>query len=138
MEFTPLFEKVQPLFGWLAAVSLITFIVSLLLIPFIVSKLPSDIFINYPKQARTKIHKSIKSYLIFVLANLLAITLIISGFIMLFIPGQGLLTILIGLLLLSFPGKQKAVLSLIRRKQLQKSLNWIRAKQKKGPFLWPE
>ncbi len=138
MALSSLIEKIQPLLGWLAAVSLVTFIISLLLIPFIISKLPTDTFINIQKRARVRIRKSFKSYLFLLFANILAVFLICSGIIMLFIPGQGLLTILVGFLLLSFPGKQRVVLNLIRRQQIQKSLNWIRVKQKREPFVWPE
>lgn len=138
MTLSSMTAQLQPLMGWLAVISLITFIVSLLLIPFVVRKMPTDIFINLEKRVKDKIHKSFQSYLILLLANLLAVLLILIGIIMLFIPGQGLLTILVGLLLLSFPGKKKVILNLIRRQQIQKSLDWIRTKQNKEPFLWPE
>jgi len=57
---------------------------------------------------------------------------------MLFLPGQGILTILISLLLLSFPGKQKLFNYLIHKPTLQHTLDWIRKKSGSQPFTWPD
>ncbi len=45
---------------------------------------------------------------------------------MLFLPGQGLLTILAGILILDFPGKYKLEHYLISKPVVLDSLNWIR------------
>ena len=57
---------------------------------------------------------------------------------MLFIPGQGLLTILMGLALLDFPGKRAAELRLIRYAPVNKSIDWIRRKSNKPPLRIPD
>jgi hypothetical protein len=131
-------SQLKPLMTWLAGISLVTFLTSLLLIPIIIGRLSADIFsrleagrINSPGLSPVRI-------LFLILRNLVAVFLLLSGFIMLFIPGQGLLTMLIGFLLLSFPGKQKIVLQLVRRPGIRKSLDWVRKKQKVPPFQWPE
>jgi hypothetical protein len=55
---------------------------------------------------------------------------------MLVLPGQGLLTMLIGLSLLPFPGKQKMEQNILSRKSIRQSLNWIRIKANKEPFIF--
>ena len=54
---------------------------------------------------------------------------------MLILPGQGILTILIGLFLMNFPGKFKLERKLIAMPKVLKSLNWIRTKAGKEPFV---
>jgi len=39
--------------------------------------------------------------------NIIGVIFITSGIIMLFIPGQGIITIIIGIILADFPGKSK-------------------------------
>ena len=68
----------------------------------------------------------------------LGLILILAGIIMLFLPGQGILTILLGVLLISFPGKHKLVQAIVFQPKIQRSLDWLRKKRKKTPFIWPE
>lgn len=75
-----------------------------------------------------------KIILIRVAKTLLGFCLLISGIIMLVLPGQGLLTIVVGLSLLPFPGKNKLEKYLLARQSVRSSLNWIRVKAKKEPF----
>jgi hypothetical protein len=56
---------------------------------------------------------------------------------MLIMPGQGLLTLFLGLAIMDFPGKRKVIRFLIRLKTIQNSLNWIRRKKKRPPFMFP-
>jgi hypothetical protein len=57
---------------------------------------------------------------------------------MLFIPGQGLLTMFLGLVLLDFPGKYKLQLYCLKVRPVRRSLNWIRRKYGKEAFIFPE
>ena len=63
--------------------------------------------------------------------------LIVAGVAMLFIPGQGVLTILIGIMLMNFPGKHALERWLIRRRPIFRSVNWMRAKSGRPPLLLP-
>lgn len=122
---------------WLALLSLITFILSLLLLPYIVRKIPSDYFLKLSnEQPRVKDY-DIKSLFILLSRNIFGILLLFSGVAMLFLPGQGLITIFISLLLLDFPGKKRFVTYLTGKKNVQNSINWIRKKSKKKPIKWP-
>ncbi|MFT7007439.1 MAG: hypothetical protein ACJAXJ_001954 [Colwellia sp.] len=62
--------------------------------------------------------------------------LLVCGVLMLVLPGQSIITILIGLSLIPFPGKNKIEQYLISRKSVRSSLNWIRLKAKKEPFIF--
>lgn len=138
MDQVKIFNLIQPILGWIVLLSLITFFVSLFLIPYLVGKLPTHCFLELPAERDRKPPPTISSVFLFVLRNILAVILLLAGFIMLFIPGQGLLTIVLGLLLLSFPGKTRAVSRMVQNRSIQKSLNWIREKRGKKPFAWPD
>jgi hypothetical protein len=67
---------------------------------------------------------------------LIGIFLIVCGLAMLVLPGQGVVTIIIGLSLVPFPGKQKLMKNLLSRQSVRSTLNWIRMKAKKEPFVF--
>jgi len=67
---------------------------------------------------------------------LLGLILIVCGLAMLILPGQGIITLLIGLSLVPFPGKDKLERNLLARKSVQSTLNWIRVKANKEPFIF--
>lgn len=116
------------------AISGAGFVFGILVVSRLVALLPSDYFMaaggrgNPPKLLKKKVR---------VVKNLAGAVLLFLGFVMLFVPGQGLLTLFLGLLLLDFPGKKKVILSLIRRKTIQISLNWMRRKKGRPPFVFP-
>ena len=56
---------------------------------------------------------------------------------MLALPGQGLLTIFMGLMLMNFPGKRSLELRIIRIPSILKSVNWMRAKADHPPLNLP-
>ena len=117
---------------WLGLLSLITFFGSLLLVPWLVIKLPEDYFVNTrrPVSHLKRLHPFIH-YLIIAVKNMIGILLIFSGIVMLVIPGQGLLTILLGLFLMDFSGKYHVERKLIQQKQIRESINWIRLRANK-------
>ncbi len=71
------------------------------------------------------------------LKNLAGAVFLIMGFLMLFIPGQGLLTILLGLTFLNFPGKRRLEIRLIRSPRIHRGVNWIRRRSGKPPVQLP-
>ncbi|MEM5496217.1 hypothetical protein WNY77_02285 [Paraglaciecola mesophila] len=80
-----------------------------------------------------------KNSLIFIIEMvkiLIGIGLLVCGIIMLVLPGQGLITMLIGLSLIPFPRKNKLEDNLLSRQSVRSSLNWIRAKANKEPFIF--
>ena len=69
--------------------------------------------------------------------NLLGALLVLLGIIMLFTPGQGLLTLLVGLLLMNFPGKYRLERTLVARPGVFRALNWLRGRRGAGPMEMP-
>jgi hypothetical protein len=57
---------------------------------------------------------------------------------MLVTPGQGILTILVGLLLMNFPGKYRVERWLVTRPGVLRSLNRLRKRRGEPPFQVPE
>ena len=56
--------------------------------------------------------------------------------VMLALPGQGLLTILVGLALLEFPGRRSLELRIARIPALRRGMNWLRARGGASPLLF--
>ena len=56
---------------------------------------------------------------------------------MLVLPGQGLLTIFVALVLLDFPGKLRLERWLIRKPAVRRPIDWIRAKAGREPIRPP-
>ena len=137
MVLSKLFETLRPYVELLAVVSLITFLLSIILIPWYIGRLPSDFF--FLLQTRIPGHQNKRiSFGLMLLRNCIGAVLIIAGCIMLFMPGQGILTLLIGILCMSFPGKLRFVLYLVNKPSVQTSLNWTRKKMRKQPFVWKD
>ena len=69
-----------------------------------------------------------------IVKNLVGAGLVLAGLAMLLLPGQGLLTIAIGVLLIDFPGKHNLEGKIIRVSPVLKSINWLRRKAKVAPL----
>ena len=83
----------------------------------------------------TAINRSV-NLMINIVKIMVGLFLLICGLVMLILPGQGLLTMLMGLSLMPFPGKNKLEQTIIARKSVRYSLNWIRMKANKKPFIF--
>lgn len=72
-----------------------------------------------------------------ILKNLLGAFLIIVGILLSLpgVPGQGLLTILLGLIMLDIPGKRPIEARIIKRPTILSAINNLRAKYSKPPLI---
>jgi hypothetical protein len=118
----------------LASISLAAFIVSLLFLPLIMIALPRDFFVRGPF---VPVHLSPLRLCLKVVKNMIGGLFLTAGFVMLFIPGQGLLTLLLGISLMDFPGKRMLEIRIVRSPKVHRSLNWLRAKANRPPFELP-
>ncbi|MBC8316702.1 MAG: hypothetical protein H8E41_02280 [Desulfobulbaceae bacterium] len=123
---------------WCAVSSVFTFVVSLIAIPWIITRLPSDFFIT-PKTIwnGARRHHPALFLLLLLLKNSIGLLLFIAGIVMLVLPGQGILTIAIGIGMLNFPGKHTLLSRIVQIPSVLKSLNWIRKKFHHPLFLTP-
>ncbi len=122
-------------YWWALAGSVIFLLAVLFIVPLIVILLPVDYFASEKADGLFKKFKYPLNILMLAVKNVAGIILFCIGVILLFIPGQGLLTIFTGLMLMDFPGKRKLLLSIVRRKPVLKSINWIRLKAGKAPVV---
>ncbi|TNE78064.1 MAG: hypothetical protein EP334_05675 [Gammaproteobacteria bacterium] len=125
----------QTLLTWLSVISLVTFIISLLALPWLVSLIPADYFHHSSRHPAPlkKRHPLIRLLLLFG-KNLLGLVLLCGGILMLFLPGQGLLTIAVGMLLLDYPGKFHLERRVVGHPTVLKGLNWLRGKRNQPPI----
>ena len=118
------------------AIFVVTFLVNLAIVSFILVKIPADYFTRHHKtefwsgpnpalRAAGLIGKNILGVLLLALG----IVLSVPG-----VPGQGLLTILLGIMLLDFPGRRKLELKLLERKEIVKTINRLRQRFDKPPL----
>ena len=126
----------ETLIGWLLALSIVFFVAILVIVPIILVRLPADYFSTQRQHqpAWSKKYPILRIPL-FVVRNCLAVLFIFAGFFMLLLPGQGILTILMGLILLDFPGKFHAMRWLLSQHTVLKSVNWVRKKSGKPELI---
>ncbi len=122
----------QHYFIWVGVISFVVFVVSLLLTPFLLGRIPQDYFIH-TNQHKVEI-KHPGHLIVVIIRTLIGFVLLIAGIIMLVTPGQGVISILLGLFLMEFPGKRKLELKLINHEPTFKALSWLRSKANKPPF----
>ena len=70
-----------------------------------------------------------------VLKNILGVFLLAVGIIMLIGPGQGILTILLGLIMLDIPGKRPLEARIIKRPTVRDAINKLRTRFNKPPLI---
>jgi hypothetical protein len=122
----------------LGLISVGTFLGSLIAIPVIVVRLPEDYFVQRRKVSQNRSLFYYFMWSIFtVLKNGIGFLFLAAGIAMLFLPGQGLITILIGLSLLDFPGKHTLQDYFVRVSSVQKTMNWIRKKYGRSYLRFP-
>jgi len=120
-------------------ISIILFFASLGAVALIIKKLPSDCFVNYEK-CRAGVwgrQPSRFGTLLKLLRTIIGTVLILLGIAMLVLPGQGLLTIVIGLMLLDFPAKEKLLRKSLSYPSVRKGLNALRRLLGEEPFIFP-
>ena len=120
---------------WIFGVSVATFVVSAITLPVLVVRMPADYFVGdgHDRDSWAAHHPLIR-VTVLIVKNLLGGLLVVAGIVMLFIPGQGILTILIGLSLTSFPGKRAFERRLVGSPTVFEAINAIRARAGRPPL----
>ena len=124
------YEGILALMGLLSVGSLVT---AFFLTPWALSLISADYFLRDDKASPCPGFQ-FRRCLITILRNLVGGSLAMVGVALLALPGQGILTIFAGLLLMSFPGKSSLELWLVRLPLVLKSVNWMRARRGKDPL----
>jgi len=128
----------EELVGWVVALSFVSMAVSIIAMPMIIRRIPSDYFLDHsPRTEAMRQRHPVWRVLFLVIKNFVGILLVIGGILLLLTPGQGLLTILLGVLLMNFPGKREFEIRVIRWRPLNRAANWIRRRAGKRPLELP-
>ncbi len=118
----------------IAAVSVLMFVGTLLLIPLIVIRLPTDYFLHTDTRVWMEGYHPILRYIGLAVKNGVGLMFLLAGIAMLVLPGQGLLTMVIGISLLDFPGKRHIEHQLLTKPMVFRAMNVIRHKFGKPAF----
>jgi hypothetical protein len=119
----------------LTILSIVFFIGSLIAIPFILVRLPTDFFDVRVPRPWMEDHHPVLRVLGHVVKNVIGAIFLFAGFLMLFLPGQGILTMLIGISMLDFPGKRKLEAKMIGQPAVLNAINSMREKFGKPPLV---
>ena len=129
------FKEHGALLWWLTAGSVLIFVLTLVAVPMVVARIPSDYFTHdrRPRGAMQGYHPVLRVVLL-TLKNMAGVLLMLAGIAMLVLPGQGLVTLLIGFLLIDFPGKYRYEKWLVSRRRVAASINWLRKRSDRPPL----
>ena len=118
----------------LGSLSIFILIISVFMMVLIISFLPEDYFKSENRNLISSVQNSrypLLKLLVLITKNFFGVLLMLSGILMLVLPGQGILTIITGLVFMDYPGKYKFERKLLRQKGVINSINWIRSRLSK-------
>jgi hypothetical protein len=121
---------------WIIMFSVVTFLASIAVTIFVLIKLPDTYFkASHGREFWVERHPVLR-WSGLVVKNLLGAFLVLLGVVMSLpgVPGQGVLTILLGVMLLDFPGKRKLELKLVSRPKVLRTINRIRQRFDRTPL----
>jgi hypothetical protein len=124
------------LLGWLGGISLLTFLGTLIVVPWLVVRIPSDYFI--PRRRQRLQQHTLVQFILIAAKNILGYVFLIAGALMLVLPGQGLMTLFIGITLLDLPGKYRVERRIASYRPVLHSINWLRQRSGRAPLIMKE
>ncbi len=135
MEAFSYFLQNNQIFLYISGLSTIFFLLSLLGLSWLISIIPHNYFVDKKRVSLIKMKNPLMWLPIIIIKNSIGLVLILCGILMLILPGQGVLTIITGLIFLDYPGKFRFERSLVRNKLILNSMNWIRRKLDKPDLI---
>jgi hypothetical protein len=121
--------------GTVAGISLLLTLIYLVLIYLFILNISPDYFLSRrPSEGTLRFRHPLVRITFRVLKNLLGALFVGLGLALLLLPGQGLITVLIGISMLEFPGKRRLELNIIRRRPVLKAVNWLRTRAGRPPL----
>lgn len=119
---------------WIVVITAVMFVGSIVGGIFLLVRLPATYFVDKHRHATEPDRHPILRWSMLIGRNLLGVVCLVVGIVMLFTPGQGLLTILIGVMLLDFPGKRSLERKLVNRPGIKNAINRLRARFGRPPL----
>jgi hypothetical protein len=119
-----------------ALIFLGSFLFNLAIVSLILVKLPADYFSNDDKKRFASESHPLLRPLMIIGKNMLGVLLVVLGVVLSLpgVPGQGLLTILLGIMLLDFPGKDRLERKLLSKPSIVNTINRLRGRFGKPPL----
>jgi hypothetical protein len=118
--------------------SLVALVATLIGVPWFFCRIPPDHFTREERPSLPFVPSSSwVQPIVHGLRNLLGVILILLGLAMLLLPGQGVLTLLIGLLCVDFPGKRRFERWLVSRPAVARGINRLRRRAGRPPLEVP-
>lgn len=113
-------------------------VLSLVAVAIVLVKLPPTYF--HSSHVRTAFDSSFKGWTLWLAKNALGVLLVLLGVLTSLpgVPGQGILTVLLGIMLLDFPGRRRFELLLLRRPKVHNAINRLRRRYGKAPLVIDE
>ena len=127
-------DEYKSVIFWLSLLSFLIFIFSLVSIKWLVALIPIDYFV-YKKNSKFKTKYPFTWLISMIIKNIIGYLLIVGGILMLVLPGQGLFTIFIGLMMSNYPGKYYIEKKIIAIPSILKTINWLRKQSNKEPII---
>jgi len=124
--------------GVIVAISLVTFLATLVLIPILLTRIPPNYF-SESRRAPTswKHYHPVQRMVALTAKNAVGVVLVLAGVVMLFTPGQGIITLLIGLALIDLPGKRALERWIVGQPRVLSAINRLRARYGHPPLERP-
>mgnify|MGYP003390019764 CR=1 FL=1 len=117
------------------ALFLVSFFVSIFIVAVVIVKLPSNYFSSHYQQDFLPNASWVTRWGVTIIKNIVGLILVIAGIVMLIGPGQGVLTILIGLMMMDIPGKRPLEARIIKRPTVLAAANSLRERYGKPPLI---
>ena len=124
----------EPAAAWLLAFSVAVLVISVVTVPWIVARMPADYFVRERGAPWQDAHPVVRAVLQ-AAKNTLGVLLVLAGVAMLVLPGQGILTMLVGLSLVEFPGKRKIELRILRLPGVRRVVAALRRRAGRPPLI---
>ncbi len=120
-----------------SAIFIASFLLNLAIVSVILVKLPAD---HFSKNRKTKFwdgrNPALNAAKV-IGKNILGVFLVVLGIVLSLpgVPGQGLLTILLGIMLLDFPGRERLEQKLLSKPSIVNTINRLRERFGKPPLV---
>lgn len=121
---------------WGGLIFVASFLLSVTVVVTVLVQLPATYFLDREQRALWIDQHPAVRLLLLTLKNLLGLGLVAAGALLSLpgIPGQGILTMIIGLMLLDFPGKRRLERYIVSRPRISSAINRIRAAFERPPL----
>lgn len=104
------------------------FVATIVAVPVAIARMDRDHFVAAPPE-RSALGRAVRA--------VLGLTMVALGVLMLVLPGQGLLTIFLGLVVADLPFQRRLMAALVRRPAIARAIQSLRRRAGKEPLLLP-